>query len=236
MNNCLLIMNARDIPECISAFNKLNITKVWFRGFTEGQLEIVINNYIKATKFDNYIWASDDLIPRQLELDAIELGLINYPIVTGYSNMNPQSTRVNVRTYPFVGNLLTFIAVHGFVQISKYTEMLKFDTFPTLDDILKTKSSYFRTYFMGASFTGMRRFIWQKIPFKAERNPITKKTFGSDWSLSKRLYSKGYIMMAARDGFFYHLNSRQNIIVGKVKPQVIEGNLNLQEVGIKKLV
>ena len=61
MNNVVMIMNARNLSAFKDSVDKLNVSKVWFKGFTEYELNTEIIKFIKETKFDNYYIVSDDL-------------------------------------------------------------------------------------------------------------------------------------------------------------------------------
>ena len=63
-----MVMNARDIPECILAIRALPIDKAFFRGFTEIQLEPEIARFVASTDYDRYILLSDDTIPTEFAL------------------------------------------------------------------------------------------------------------------------------------------------------------------------
>ena len=62
MRNVLMIMNARNIAPFKDCVDKLNIDKVWFKGYTEFELNTHINKFIQETDYDNYFLAPDDLL------------------------------------------------------------------------------------------------------------------------------------------------------------------------------
>ena len=47
MNNVIMIMNARKLSGFRDAMDKLNISKVWFKGFKEYELNVEINKFIE---------------------------------------------------------------------------------------------------------------------------------------------------------------------------------------------
>ena len=47
MNNVVMIMNARNLSAFKDSVDKLNVSKVWFKGFTEYELNTEINKFIK---------------------------------------------------------------------------------------------------------------------------------------------------------------------------------------------
>ena len=219
MKNCLIIMSVREIPECISAFNSLKIDSAWFIGYTEGQLEKQISNFINSTNYDNYIWASDDLIPTQKALDEIVNINEFYPVITGWCNMVPNSDRGNIRFCKFKGNFISFLIAHVIMRLLSKTVKFKIKTFASIENI-KIQPKYFETWFMGSTFTSMPRELWIRFPFKAFHNPYNGKTYGSDFMLSRRLFKANIKMFCARDAFFYHLASHENLLLGKVIPSL----------------
>ena len=219
----LLIMNAREIPQCISGFQSLKIDKAWFRGFTEQQLEAPIAKFVEETDYDNYLLASDDLVPTQPPLDVVRKGLERHPIFTGYCNISPTIYRGTVRFRPIHGNQAFYVVTHMLRQLYPLTQAMRFNSFAQLSAIL-AKRGEFRTYFMGNVYTGMRRDLWLRFPFRVYHPPWNKSPtygFGSDMELSMRLIKAGIPMMCHSDAFVYHLASGANNIVGKVKPEVI---------------
>lgn len=59
MKSCLMVLNPRDIPECLMSIRALPIDKVWFRGYTEAELTEPIRKFIEETatspvEFDGY--------------------------------------------------------------------------------------------------------------------------------------------------------------------------------------
>ena len=48
MNNVLMIMNARNLSAFKDCIDKLDISKVWFKGYKEFELNIEINKFFKS--------------------------------------------------------------------------------------------------------------------------------------------------------------------------------------------
>jgi hypothetical protein len=223
MRNCLCIMHAREIPQCMAGFQSLKIDKAWFRGYTEQQLEAALAKFVEETDYDNYLLASDDLVPTQPPLDVVLKGLENHQVYTGYCNMSPTIYRGTVRFKPIHGTQTFYVATHMFRQLYPLTQAMRFNSFAQLKDIV-AKNGEFRTYFMGNVYTGMRRELWLKFPFRVYHPPWDKAPmhgFGSDMELSMRLIKAGIPMYCHSNAFVYHLASGANNIVGKVKKEVI---------------
>ena len=225
MNDCLLIMNARKIPECISAFEALDIDKVWFKAFTEQGLEAPIVKFISESSYDNYIIASDDLVPNQLALDVVRKGLEKHEVFTGWCDMSPDNWRGSVRLSPFVGNYAFFVITHAITQLHAITYGLRLNSFPPCEEVENIKGE-FRTYFASLTYTGMRKSLWERFPFMVYHPPWNKNPlqgFGSDFMLSQRLNKAKIPIMCDSKAFVYHLASHkpEEMIVGKMPPQVV---------------
>ena len=215
-----MVMNPRDIRGCISAIQALQIDKVFFRAFTEKQLEKEISEFVDSSSYKDYLILSDDTVPSQAALDAVLYHLSTHGVVTGWSNNHPTGNGANLMLHPLTGVRweLTQILFKtrwadenvlgiGFEKIEKIRKM------PPL----------FRTYFVGFSLTGMRRELWLRFPFTTIYSNVTKRYQSSDLSLSKRLQEAGVTAWCARDAFVPHLKSHEGWLVGKVKPQAILG-------------
>lgn len=213
MKNCLMIMNPRNIPIVMENFDKINIPKVYFRAFTEKELEDVINNFILDTNYDNYILTSDDVIVTQEVVDIVEKNLETYKVFTGYCNMTIKSKLVNLTDEP-----ITLIN-------NKYpiSQDYKFITFK---DVEKKNTDIFKTYLAGFALTGMRRDLWLKYPFKVYlMNSNDKKGVSSDHNLSIRLNSDNIPIYTHKNAFVKHLKGSpityNKWLLGKIKSSVI---------------
>ena len=92
----LMILQPRAIPEAIDSLNKLDIEKVWFRGYTEMELETVLNDFIKDTDYDYYWIIADDVIVDNKPLEVLRPKLYEGEVVTGYCKLNQSSDYVNL--------------------------------------------------------------------------------------------------------------------------------------------
>lgn len=215
MRDCLLIMHAREIPSCVESLRKLKIPKIWFRGFNMKQLETEIPRAIRETDFDNYIIISDDTTPEQQALDYVRNTLEAHEAAAGFSNMNPNSKNVNVSLSPLRGSFPGAASV----------------TYAMLDQVLK-QETLFRVYFAGFSFVGLRRYLWERFPYRSYQwagGPAGRMVgqtglwyWGSDYNECWRLQKARIPITCHRLAFVYHLASVENFIVGKVEPTVIK--------------
>lgn len=222
MRDCLLVMKARDIPICTAAFDSLQIHKAYFVGYTEKQLESAIQNFIAETDYENYIIASDDLVPTQKSLDIVRAQLETHEVFTGWCNMSPDNPRANIRLGPLPGRHAFFVITHGISQLQRLTNHMKNLTFP-LPSQFANIDVPFRVFFMGFAFTGMRRELWLRFPFRTYSNMTNNNGNGSDYLVSDRLAKAGIPMWSHRDAKFYHLanHAKGTFLVGKVKPGIL---------------
>ncbi len=208
MKNCLLIMHAREIPQCVEAIHKLRIDKAWFRGFTELQLESVIPDFIDndVHSYDNYIVLSDDTVPTQKALDCVVDGLERHEVFTGWCNISPNSDLCTIHE-----GRLSIPGAHRWKTISQ----------------IFMRPDEFETPFACFALTGARKEIWQRFPFRTyvsrreAHGPLIRTGWGSDFSFSLRLQDAKIPIYSHRDAFVQHLASRENFIVGKTSPETI---------------
>ena len=92
----LMVLQPRAIPEAIESLNTLDIEKVWFRGYTEMELETVLNDFIKDTDYDYYWIIADDVVVDNKPLEVLRPKLYEGEVVTGYCKLNQSSDFVNL--------------------------------------------------------------------------------------------------------------------------------------------
>ena len=86
----LMIMQPRQIDEAINSLKEnIDIPKVWFKAYTERQVVVRMNQYIKETNFSHYIVMSDDGVVSKKAADTIlKYGeMTEYDVFTGWMNM-----------------------------------------------------------------------------------------------------------------------------------------------------
>ena len=236
-----MIMHAREIPECILSLKALAIDKVWFRGYTEKQLEPKIRQFIESTSYDRYIMVSDDVIATQFALDNLIRHQKAADVVTGWCNIFPGETLANLELRPITEDrsalyfrirdriprsTLPFIKkLYHKSPLKAVMNWVLYQHFPTEDEIW-VQPEVFRTYFVGWALTSITRELWLKYGF--HHAPGKNAGHGSDQKMSLDLANDGVEMLCARDSFIYHLGTIRNFIVGKVKPDVIfEGDIGM---------
>ena len=82
-----MVLQPRAIPEAIESLNTLDIEKVWFRGYTEMELETVLNDFIKDTDYDYYWIIADDVVVDNKPLEVLRPKLYDGEVVTGYCKL-----------------------------------------------------------------------------------------------------------------------------------------------------
>ena len=234
MKSCLMVMNARDIPECLLAIRALPIDKAWFRGFTETGLEPEIAKFVASTDYERYILLSDDTVPTEFALRNLLKVQDAGPVVTGWCNIFPGKPASSVELRPIENERTSvYLEVRDRIPRSWVPVIKKLYKVPFLGEILEApiyahfpdletvwaQAPVFRTYFVNWCLTSMSRDIWQRFPFQYHATRFAGH--GSDQSESLRLAEAGVGMLCARDSFVYHIHSLRNFVVGKVKPEVV---------------
>ena len=68
----LMIMQPRHIDEAINSLKEnIDFPKVWFRAYTEPQVQAQMNKFVKKTKFSLYIVMGDDGVVSKKAADTI---------------------------------------------------------------------------------------------------------------------------------------------------------------------
>ncbi len=188
MNDLLLILNPRRIPECHDAFKELQIDKCWLQFYSEYGLQQAMHKAIKKTHYDNYIVISDDCVVSQVALDAVQR--TREEVVTGYCNLAQKNPLVNLTKTPIRG---WEPSVNGYDFITQTEVTSGPDTF--------------RTFFSGMCLTKMSKEMWERFPFKCFGG---EPGYGSDFHLCKRLQSANVRITAHKDAWVDHLKETWN--------------------------
>lgn len=189
----LLILNPRQIPECIAAFESLPIDKVWLENYTELELVDVIPRVLAECEHDPIGVVSDDAAPDAAALAAV-LEIVQPGIVaTGYCTLDEQSTLVNLSREPLTTD----------------APLVEAYTFPDLAWVEAYPTDQMPTYFAGHSLTFMSRDHWVAYPWACHGEP---PGCASDLSLSWRLQQDGVPIIAARGGYFRHVKATFNYL------------------------
>lgn len=214
-NNCLVILNPRDVRVAKNAIADLDIAKLWLTGYSEAELaESVFSWAIEESHFDNYLCISDDAILRAPALEAIVAALDGgCEVATGYSQRSHTDWTVNVTSGPLR------------------------DTHPTVDaydfrqfrEVVSWPEPLVPTWFVGMSATGMSREMWRKYPFGCFTDGDRSTGYASDFHLSRRLQNDRVPVYAVREAFCYHWRNEwrhtnhpddDKVLVGQIDPFV----------------
>jgi GT2 family glycosyltransferase len=196
-NPLLGIMNPRQIPECISAFERLDVRRVWFTGWTEYQLTDVINQWVSdpPVDFSHLVLVADDCIVSQPALDAVlAVARQGDPVVTGYCRLDYTHPDVNITRRPLMGDTPS-------VGAYDFWSFLEVEEWP---------GEVMPTGFVGFALTCMSRELWREFPFGCFGSP--GRGYASDFHLSHRLRDAGVPMVAATGGYVTHVKERWNTL------------------------
>lgn len=205
LKNCLIVLQPREIPECIESIKELPIDKVYFRGFNEPDLCEPINRFIREHNYDNYMILSDDVIVSKDSLALVEELLIDYEAATGYCLVAQDSGYVNITRSPLR-------------KTCDYAPILEDYDFYYLNEVEKFKNPVFVSWFGGWCLTGFRKHLWMKNPFR-----VMATGRQSDYATCI-VYND--ILMCHKDAYVEHLREElegtclRNFLVGKVKPEI----------------
>lgn len=201
----LLILNPRDIRECMESFNSLRVPKAYLTGYTERQLVPVIADLVHVTDYTHFVTISDDTVVTQRAVDTVYGLLEDHPVVTGWCNLDDTDPRCSVVDRPLTGDSPTLDS-YGFMHWSRVVTHPE----PTL-----------RTWFAGMCLTGMSRELWQRYPFDVLGS---EQGWASDYSLCWRLQRDGVPIVAARDAAVLHVRERWDVPDRDPRKQLRIGN------------
>jgi hypothetical protein len=237
---CLMIMQAREIPESIRSFRLLKgIDKAYFRGYTEAQLATEIPKFVQNTNYDFYLINSDDVIVTQSALEAVLAHAKPTRVVGGWCRFNPKSDKVAIRLRPFLFH--QFIYPLGTIVRSTFGESInsawwkiKERTFSTVKTI-ERQEEVFPVFWLGWNLCCMSREMWLKYPFQVYNGrwkAVPQEA--SDIMTFERLVRDKVQVYCIRSAEIIHLASRDFWLIGKVQPSVIlERDEDVQPMQIK---
>lgn len=211
MRHLVCVMNARAIPECIDSLQALDCDVAWMSGYTDAELGPVHQRIVRTTDYDTYIVISDDCIATQAALDAVtDLLEAGHPAATGWCKLHTTSDDANICHSPIIGDHPNLDA-YPFYKVR---------------DVRDHPDPVVPTHFMGFSFTGMTRDLWQRFPYAAYTE-IRRTGYSSDFHLCHRLRDAGVPMVAARDGYVEHLKTLKRpkprshrLLIGRMAKEV----------------
>lgn len=189
MSDCLIILNPRNIEECIESFDDLDIAKCWLTAYTEHDLQTAFNDAVAHGSFERYCVISDDCT---VSTPALTAALATKgTVTTGYCNLAEGNPLVNLCEVPLRGD-------HPVADA--YTFMRQ--------DRVQAGPQTFKTFFAGMCLTTMSKAMWLEFPFMSFGEP---PGYGSDFSLCKRLQDANVRIVANRDAWVDHVKETWNV-------------------------
>jgi hypothetical protein len=214
LRDLLVILNPRNIRECIASYQRLTIDRLWLRCMTETQIADRWSEILDvASSYDRMMLVSDDCIVRQHAVDAVtDLLDEGHPVVTGFCNLAVDDNRANLVRSP----------------LADQPAEDAYDLYH-LAEVMAWPDPAVPTGLVNLAVTGMSVEMWRRFSFGCYGRRAGVG-FASDFHLSKRLERAAIPMVGARDGFVWHVKERWNrgdtdpakkLLVG-VKPATIE--------------
>lgn len=193
MADLLVVLNPRKIEDCVQSLRELDLDVLWLQNMTEANIadnwDVLLERY---GDYDRWILAGDDMIARQHALDAVlSLHDEGYPVVTGWSNIAHSDLRANLTKTPLVGDVPTVGA---------------YDLYHC-EEVFGHPSPAVKTWLTGFTLCCASVDMWRAYPFSVYGG---HPGYGSDFSFSKRLELDGIPIIAAREGFCWHVKENWN--------------------------
>lgn len=211
-NPLLIVLNPRKMQDCIDAIEALDIDQVWFRYYSERQLETVIPDWLEqhAQEYTHIGVISDDAKPTQHALDLVLDAYRHDAVYTGYCQVTDSDPRLNLSSRPLTSAI---------PQVAAYT-------FVTYDEMENHPEPLYHSYFAGHTLTFMSRDLWRKYPWGCYGSG---NGWASDYHLAWRLQTDGIPVWAVKGAWVEHVKSEFNateqdpnrqLLVGKLDPQI----------------
>ena len=201
-STALLVLNPRDIPECMAAIRALDVPKCFVSYVPEIVAAARINSVIATGDYDRYVLLSDDTVPTQDALDAVlATHDEGHPAVTGYCNLD--------QVLPFV-NLCWNRLVPPPPTADDYHMLTRRE--------VEDAAPLAPTTFAGLSLTLMAREMWQRFPLR-----VTEYGGQMDYVLSWELQQACVPIVAPTAGFIHHVKERWNMFDTAPEKQLLIG-------------
>jgi len=218
-NPCLLVMQPRNIKPALESYKKsFDIPIVFFRAFTEPQVTIQLNKYIKEHDYTHYVIIGDDAIVTRQAADTV----LKYTessecdVFTGWMNMhiNPDGGFSDESTVN--QNIIRCDDPSWGPQRKEY------GTWITMDQMRQLPLELVRTSYANFALTGMTKELWEKYPISC-----WPRGNSSDHHLSLRLQNDGVKVWTHPKAFIRHLRRGwsplpHHWLVGNMTPEIVE--------------
>ena len=213
----LMIMQPRQIDESINSLkHNIDIPKVWFRAYTEPQVQAQMNKFIKKTKFSHYIVMGDDGVVSKKAADTIlKYGeMKEYDVFTGWMNMHIEADGNFSNISTVSQGILPKILEDSGPLREEYPPWIPMKWVEKQEGVIQlTMANY--------AMSMAERDIFLKFPLMTHPNGCS-----SDHHWSYRLQQAGVKVWTHPDAFIKHLRRGwqplpDNWLVGKIKPKTI---------------
>lgn len=198
-NTVLIVLSVRNIKSVADCINKLDCSKLWFKGYREHELAPLLNEFVKNSNFENYFIAPDDLIITPYKFDRLVRSLNRLDIVSGWGVVRQNSNFTTItKPEKFLENS---IFKPAFTNRELFNSVYNFN--------YKTHEIYnlpeeIETAFTGWFFTGMKRNVLLEYPYEC----IPKPHASSDLTFSRRVLSdKKYTQYCLKSANVTHISN-----------------------------
>jgi len=223
----LMIMQPRHIYESINSLKEnIDIPKVWFRAYTEPQVVVQMNKYVRETNFSHYIVMGDDGVVSKEAADAIlKYGeKVKYDVFTGWMNMHLEEDGSFSK--------ISTVCQGSFPPLTNKAVGPGREGYPPWKTVkwVESQEGFIQTAVANFAMSIARREMFLKFPLQTYPNSCS-----SDHHWSYRLQRAGIKVWTHPEAFIKHLRRgwapwRMNWLVGNVKSETIyEGKWRSRE-------
>ena len=212
----LMIMQPRHIGEAINSLKEnIDISKVWFRAYTEPQVMAQMNQYIKETNFSHYIVMSDDGVVSKKAADTIlKYGeMAEYDVFTGWMNMHIERDGTLSYISTVCQGMIPIV-----MDLQKGPQREEYPPWVPMEWVMK-QTGVIQTSIANFAMSIAHREVFLKHPLQTWDSGKSSDHF---WSTLLEL--DGLKVWTHPDAFIKHLRRgwkplRHNWLVGKMEPQ-----------------
>lgn len=210
----LIIFNPRSIDECMEAFNRLDVHKVFIRNLPLAAALEAANIVIGEIDAVTYVLTSDDVVVSREAFDAVVEASTPDVVATGWCPLDETSDLVNLTRAPLRGDS---------PGISSYD-------FFTHREVVDHPADPVPTGFAGMGLTAIHRAqVPALVPLDCFRLP-DGRGYSSDFHITKKCERAGIPIVAPKAAFIRHIKERWNeldkapdkrLLIGEREPDVI---------------
>ena len=216
---CLLVMQPRNIQPALESYKKsFDIPMVFFKAFTEPQVTLQLNKYIKEHDYTHYIIIGDDAIVTRQATETV----LQYTeskkcdVFTGWMNMHINDDGSFSEQSTVNQNRIRCTDPSWGPAREEYGEWI------TMEMMRKLPPELVRTSYANFALTGMTKELWEQYPISC-----WPRGNSSDHHLSLRLQNDGVKVWTHPKAFIRHLRKGwaplpDHWLVGSVPPEIIE--------------